>query len=140
MDPYERWLAYLLRFGGIVTGAAFFTIFLPQAWMASTHRGLGLGEFPAVPITDYLTRSLSAMYAFHGGFLLVLSTNVRRFRPIVVYVGWATFAFGVLQTAIDVNAGLPRWWILGEGPWLLVIGPVIVWLSARVKPFEEALD
>lgn len=134
MDRNERWLTYLLRLGGILTGSAFLTIFLPESWMASIHRDLGLGEFPAAPITDYMARSLSGMYAFHGGFLLVLSTNVRRFRPVVLYVGWATAAFGALLLGIDLHAGLPSWWLLGEGPWVLLIGLVIVRLCATLQP------
>lgn len=105
--------------------------------MASTHRDLGLGEFPAAGITDYMARSLSAMYAFHGGFLLVLSMNVRRFLPVVLYVGWATFALGAFLTGIDLHAGLPSWWILAEGPWVLLIGLLIVRLCAGIKPFDR---
>ena len=55
---------------------AFFAIFLPVRWMAVTHEWLGLGEFPASPLVDYLTRSASLLYAWHGGLLLVLSPRI----------------------------------------------------------------
>ena len=133
MNQSERLLVFLLRLGGALTGSAVLAVFLPESWMAAVHRSIGLGEFPASPLTDYLTRSLSAMYAFHGGFLLALSTNVRRFRGVIVYVGWATLVLGVLLTGIDLHAGLPAWWLWAEGPWVSVIGFVIVRLASRVE-------
>ena len=126
-------LVFLLRLGAVLTGSAFFTMFMPEATMASIHQSLGLGPFPAAPITNYLTRSLSAMYAFHGGLLFVLSTDVRRFRPVIVFVGWATAALGIALTAIDLAAPMPAWWLLGEGPWVILIGLVIARLSRRVE-------
>ncbi|MFQ5528313.1 MAG: hypothetical protein ACE5GX_18915, partial [Thermoanaerobaculia bacterium] len=56
-NRHERVLVVILRIGAIVTGSAFFTMFLPEATMASVHTSLGLGEFPASPLTGYLTRS-----------------------------------------------------------------------------------
>lgn len=133
MKQSERWLVFLLRLGGVLTASAFFAVFLPPSWMAAIHASLGLGEFPSAPMTDYLARSLSAMYAFHGGLLFVLSSDVRRFRRVIVYVGWATLALGGILTGIDVYAGLPAWWILGEGPWVAAIGLLIVRLASRVS-------
>ena len=59
-------LVFLLRLAGSVTASAFLAIFLPVEWMASTHRWLGLGEFPRAPVVDYLARSIAALYGFHG--------------------------------------------------------------------------
>lgn len=132
MERSERWLVLLLRLGGVLTGSAFFTIFLPESTMVSTHRALGLGDFPAAPLTTYLTRSLSAMYAFHGVILLALSTNVRRYRPVIVVVAWATATMGLILTGIDLWAPMPMWWTLAEGPWVVLIGLVLVGLARRI--------
>lgn len=131
MHPSERWLVLLLRFGGVLLGSAVLAIFLPDGAMAAIHRQLGLGEYPEAPLTSYLTRSTSALYAFHGGLLLALSTDVRRFRPLVRFVAWATLGLGLAQTAIDLNAGLPLWWTLVEGPWVIAVGVLLVWLVGR---------
>lgn len=133
-DKYERALVFLLRLGAILTGSAFFTLFIPAATMASIHENLGLGAFPASPLTNYLTRSLSAMYAFHGGLLFVLSTNVRRFKPVVLFLGWATAVLGVALLVIDLRAPMPDWWVFAEGPWVIAIGLVIAGLSRRIEP------
>jgi hypothetical protein len=132
MNRNELWLTRLLRLGGVITGSAVFTLFLPEAWMASTHRALGLGEFPAAPITGYLARSVSAMYAYHGALLLALSTDVRRHLRAIRWLGWATLAMGLALIGIDLKAGLPSWWLLLEGPWVAAIGVVIVLLCRRV--------
>ena len=129
----EKVLVLLLRAGALMTGSAFFAIFLPETSMASAHESLGLGEFPAAPLSNYLTRSLSAMYAFHGGLLFVLSLNVRRFKPVVTYVGWATAALGVILLGIDLHAPMPAWWVFAEGPWVIAIGLVIAGLARRIE-------
>ena len=133
MRPSERWLVYLLRFGGVLLGSAVFAIFLPDAWMAAIHQRLGLGEYPQAPLTSYLTRSLSAMYAFHGLLLLALSTDVDRFRPVLRFVAWATVGLGVALLAIDFMAPMPVWWRLAEGPWVLLTGGLLVYLVGRLE-------
>ena len=107
----ERILIVLLRFSGAVTLLAFPTMLLPVEWMAATHRWLGLGEFPATPIVDYLTRSLSAMYGFHGGLMLVVSINVRRYAAVVTYLGVMYMFLGLLLLVVDIHAALPLFWI-----------------------------
>ncbi len=124
----ERLLILLLRLGGGLASCAVFAIFLPVEWMAATHRWLGLGEFPATTVTDYLTRSLSGLYAIHGGLLLALSLDVRRFAPVVAYIGWVNAAFGIVLVGIDLHAGMPLYWTVTEGPPLFVVGLLVVWL------------
>ena len=133
MTPHERWLVYLLRFGAVLLGSAFFAMFLPNGWMAAIHRWLGLGEYPDAPLTSYLTRSLSAFYAFHGGLLLALSTDVRRFRPVLLFVAWATVILGVALTLIDFHARMPSWWTLTEGPWVVLTGVLLIWLVSKTR-------
>lgn len=137
MASRERILVVVLRVGGILTGSAVFAVFLPTAWMAEIHRAIGLGEFPDTPLVQYLTRTLSGLYALHGGMLLVMSAGVRRYRPLLVYFGLATAAFGLIAWGVDVTAGLPRWWVVGEGPPVLAIGLAIAWL-ARGLPVRAA--
>ncbi len=99
--------------------------------MARIHADLGLGIFPAAPLTDYLARSVSALYAFHGGMLLILSTDVRRYLPAVRLLGWLTAGFGLVLLGIDLHAPMPGWWTFMEGPWVLAVGLLIVWLCGR---------
>jgi hypothetical protein len=128
----ERLLAVLLRVAGVILLTAFGAILLPTGWMAAIHRWLSLGDFPASSLVDYLTRSISALYAIKGGLYLLLSTDVRRYVTIIGYVAWSAIAFGPALIAIDVHAGLPLRWTLGEGPLILIVGIVLLGLSRRV--------
>jgi hypothetical protein len=114
----------------VVTASAFFTIVLPVEWMASTHRWLGLGDFPRAPVVDYLARSIAALYGFHGVLLLIVSTDPVTYRAIVWFVAIMNVAFGILVMAIDLHAGMPLWWTLGEGPPIVAFGIVIAILNA----------
>jgi hypothetical protein len=130
-------LVFLLRCGAVLTGSAFLAVFLPVDWMASTHRWLGLGEFPRAPIVDYLARSVAAFYGFHGVLLFLISTDVVRFRPLVWYVAVMNVLLGVTLLAIDVHAGLPAYWIALEGPPVIVIGLLVAFFNWRLVPAAD---
>lgn len=132
MSAEERWLVLLLRVFGAVTLCAFFAIFLPTSWMASTHRWLGIGDFPHAPLTEYLTRSIAGLYALHGGFVVLASTDVRRFAPLVTYIAVGDALFGLGLVAIDAIAGLPWYWTAVEGPSVMVASVLILWLQFRM--------
>ena len=133
MNARERALILLLRLSGGLLVLAFFAVFLPTEWMARTHRWLGLGEFPRTPLVDYLTRSASALYCIHGGLLVVLSRDVRRFAPLVVYVAVAGIVFGAAMIAVDLGAGMPLYWTVGEGPSILLVGLATLWLARGIQ-------
>jgi hypothetical protein len=122
------YLKILLRIGGVLTGSAFFAMVMPTEWMASTHERLGLGEFSRAPVVEYLARSVAALYGFHGILLFVVARDPVRLRPIVVYLGCFNMVFGALLIAIGLEAGLPSWWIAGEGPSIIVVGLLILLL------------
>jgi len=126
-------LQLLLRLAGVITTFAFLAMFLPTDWMASTHERLGLGEFPRSPLVDYLTRSVAALYGFHGALLLLISRDPVKYRTIVQFVAVINVAFGVMMLLIDLHAGMPWWWTVGEGPPIIVFGVVIGYLNRSVK-------
>jgi hypothetical protein len=125
-------LQLLLRLAGVFACTAFLAIFLPADWMASTHQWLGLGEFPRSPLVDYLTRSVAALYGFHGALLLLISRDPVRYRTIVQFVAVMNMVFGAIMALIDWHAGLPWWWTLGEGPPIIAFGAVIAFLNRSV--------
>lgn len=127
-----RVLALLLRLIGLVMLPAFVAVFLPTAWMARTHSALGLGDFPATPVVDYLTRSISALYGFHGGLLLVVSGNVERYRGVVAYVATMHLLFGVAMLAIDLHAGMPWLWTVAEGPPIVAAALIMLYLLRSI--------
>jgi hypothetical protein len=129
-------LVGLLRFAGCVLLLAFGAMFLPQDWMASTHEWLGMGTFPRSPVVDYLTRSVAALYGFHGGLMLVVAGNPERYSGIVRYFAFLNVALGLILVGIDMHAGMPGWWTLGEGPPIIAFGIVIGVLSLKLETGE----
>lgn len=117
-----RALTMLLRLAGVVTSSAFLAMLLPTDWMAATHQRLGFGEFPRIPVMEYLTRSIAALYGFHGGLLLLIARNPIKHIIVVRYVAFMNVALGVMLLVIDLEAGLPEWWTLVEGPPIILVG------------------
>jgi hypothetical protein len=78
-----------------------------------------------------LTRSVAALYGFHGALLLLLARDPDRYRPIVLFIGVTNVVFGAVMVAIDVFAGLPWWWTLAEGPAVAAFGAVVLYLVRR---------
>ena len=132
----DRSLSWLLRFVGGIELCAIPFVLIPISWMAEIHASLlGLGPMPQAPIVDYLTRSLSMLYAVHGAVVFRLSFDVVRFRPLVGFLGWLHAALGVAILAIDLAAGLPWWWVIGEGPGIAVGGALVLMLNR--EPVSE---
>jgi hypothetical protein len=134
MKSPERILVWLLRVFGATTLAALGPIFMPYDWMNLIHQRFGMGELPHIPIVEYLTRSISALYAFHGALLLLVSTDVRRYLPIVRFLGVGAAVIGILLFGLDWAVGMPVLWTIGEGPPVVVLSAVILVLAGRVKP------
>jgi len=122
------YLTLLLWMGGVLTGSAFVAMIMPTEWMASTHERLGLGVFPRTPVVEYLARSIAALYGFHGILLFVVAHDPVRLRPVVIALGWFNIALGAMLLAIDLDAGLPAWWTVAEGPSIVVVGILILLL------------
>ena len=128
-------ITFLLRVGGFLLLLATFAIFLPVDVMAGIHRWLGVGEYPDGPITAYLARSTSALYAMHGAMMLMVSIDVVKYFRFVVLLGWLHTVFGIVIFFTGLLAPLPWYWVLGEGPPVVAIGLLLVFLSR--KPIDR---
>ena len=87
-------LVFLLRLMGVSALLALVAVFMPMSWMAATHRWLGLGEMPTVPIVEYLARSLSAFYFFFGTLCLLAASSLDRYRQLVRLLALAFVVMG----------------------------------------------
>jgi len=126
-------LTVLLRLAGLITLTAFVAMVLPAAWMASTHRALGFGDWPETPVFEYLARSIAALYGFHGGLLVLIAGDPARHITIVKYMAFMYVAFGLIVLAIDLDAGMPMWWTLAEGPPIATTGVVFAILARDLR-------
>jgi len=140
MTRSERHLAICLRVIGAASLLAVVAVFMPRAWMAWCHEMLGLGPFPDAPVTEYLARSASLFYALSGGVYVFVSLDVRRYARVVTVLAVATIVCGVVLLSIDMRAGMPWWWTVGEGPFVVAVGIAILLLQVRARSETEAAD
>jgi hypothetical protein len=129
----RRLLTWLLYVMGGVMSVAFVAVVLPTSAMAAIADWLGVGPLSRSPLTEYLTRSLSAMYGVLGILHLYLARDVVRHLDLIVVLGWLTILAGVIQTAVDFTAGMPPLWSWSEGPSTVAIGLAYVWLARRAR-------
>lgn len=106
-------------------------VFFPASLMATCHRWLGLGDFPNAPITIYLARSTSLLYAMHGAVMLYVACHFDRCKSLVPLLGLLHVVLGVTMIGIDLNAGMPLYWTAGEGLPIALTGGAILWLFDR---------
>lgn len=128
-----RNLTRLLQLIGGLLLCATLAVFLPREWLVDIHQALGLGTFPAAPVTEYLARTIAAIYALHGGMLLMVSRDVVRHAPLVCYLAVTGCAFGAVVLVVDIGTGMPIWWIAVEGPSTIAVNLLIVTLLWRAR-------
>src|SRR5262245_21357639 len=106
----EMLLRWLLIANGVMTLLALAAVFFPTSTMDMFHRRLMQTPLPEGPIVQYLSRSVSALYAAFGSLTLVLAWGLRRFAPLVTLWGIVAILFGVILLWIDINAPMPAHW------------------------------
>ena len=131
MADKPRLLAALLRLEGTIEMLAFIAVVMPHAWMAAAHRWLGMGELSAFPLLDYMIRSVSLLYGLHGVLLLLLATDVERFRLLIIYTAASYLLAALAFTAIDVRNSMPWWWSVSEVGSVIWLGLALFWLLRK---------
>jgi hypothetical protein len=63
---------------------------------------------------------------------LVLSRDVRRYLPVVKCLAALAIVFGAGMFILDVMAGMPLAWTASEGPFVIILGGVMLWLARRM--------
>jgi hypothetical protein len=122
---WRRLQAWVLGLVGAAEVLAFGAVFLPQATMAMIHDWLGLGEMPRAPVFDSLVRQVSFTYGLHGVALLLMATDVARYRPLVILSAIGYLVTAPVFIAIDVANGVPWYWMANNGGACLLIGVVL---------------
>lgn len=132
----DRLLLLFLRFVGGVSLLAFGAAVMPAQWIVQAAEELGFEPFPDSPLTFYLARNLSLLYGFVGAALLILASDLKRYRPLIRWAAIGTMAFGLLQLIVDSMAGLPVWWTLGEALSTL-FGGILLFAIDRATPMPD---
>jgi hypothetical protein len=133
MTRTDKVLVFLLRLVGVGSLLALVPVVMPFSWMVATHRWLGLGEMPTAPVVEYLARDLSAFYALVGALLLVMASDLERYRPLVRFFALAFIVLSILFMGVDLAAGMPWWWSASEGPGGVVFGALLFVLARPIS-------
>lgn len=131
MNSYFRLLRLLVILGGCTLTSAAGAVFFSPELMVSVHRSLGMGDFPVQPITVYLAKSAAMLYAVHGAVLLFVAINFNQYKHLVPFLGWLHVAMGAGLIYIDTASGMPSWWLASEGPPVIALGLIFVWLYRK---------
>ena len=133
MVPAERVLKLVLRLAAVMLLTALVPAIMPFHWMELIHEKMGMGKLPDALIVHYLTRSCSLMYALHGAILLFISFDVRRYLPFLIFQSWLSMGFGASMLALDLSIGMSVGWTIGEGPFIIGLGLLILLLTRRLR-------
>jgi len=133
----ETSLKVFLRIAGAMCLVAAVPFLMPRAWIVACHAWLGLGAFPQQPVAEYLARSTSALCAFYGGLLWVLSGDVRRYAPIITYQAVAIAFLAIVGNVLSVRCGMPVWWAAGDAAGASTIGVVSLVLQWRIRAADR---
>lgn len=125
-----RWL--LLLMGGMAM-LAVVAMVMPTDWMEAGNDAMGLGLFQRSVLMEYLTRSLSALYAIVGTLIVYVALNLRRYLELAIVIGWLTVLLGLALTVIDIAVGMPTIWTWAEGPPTVLLGVAFIWLARRAR-------
>jgi hypothetical protein len=97
----------VLRVISSVSFIALPAIFAPRLTVEKLSVLLGFGKPPHLPLLIYMTSGASCVYLGQAILLWLMSGDVVRYRPLIVFCGWAYLAFGPLFFWIDISAGMP---------------------------------
>lgn len=128
----ERALTWLLRLFGVSSLFAVIFVAAPHDWMRAIHARFELGVMPDSPVVWYLARSTSAFYAIVGGLFLLVSFDIERYRPVLVYLAWSVTLLGSVLLVVDVAEGMPAYWTVSEGPFVILSGIVLLYLTRSI--------
>lgn len=133
-ESTEQILKFILRWIGTVSLTALIFVFAPYSWMDSIHNLLGMGQLADQPVVGYLARSTSAFYVLLGGLFWILSFDLRRYQPVMIYLSIAILFLGITLLIVDWWEGMPFFWKIWEGPVLILFGIALLVLSRRLSP------
>ncbi len=134
MTGRQRALVWYLRAYAVLLLLALPALVVPTRWLAWAYEALGLGTWSQLPLVEYLARSASAIYALVGLLVLWMSFDPPRYRPVLLLLGWVSLPGGVYLLVLDWMLDFPWWWVVLEGPVVLLSGVVLVVLARQSAP------
>ena len=86
-------------------------------------------------IVRFVFPSIALVSGKENSFLEVVihARDISRFLGVIQCLALPGIAFGTGTLFLDIAAGMPDYWIPGEGPLVTPLGIALFWLARRVK-------
>lgn len=127
----------LLRFTAIILFTGLPGALLPGIAAEKFSWLMDLGQPPLGPLMIYLSGNAGFIYVVLGVLVWAISNDPVRHRPLVVLMGWLLVIGGPAYLSIDLQAGLPAWWIALDSVACLAVGSGILW-ACRLRPSGQS--
>lgn len=128
---------FILRALALVSFIALPAIFVPRLAVEKFSVLMGFGKPPPMPLLIYMTSGASCVYVAQGLLMWFMSRDVVRYRPLIVFCGWAYLAFGPLFLWIDLSAGMPAFQVAADSLSCLFAGGALLascYYGGKVRP------
>lgn len=135
-DRHLRLQKWILRIMALVALPVVPAIFAPHLTVEKLSWLLGFGQPPKTPLLFYLGAGGSCIYLIFSAMLWIISSDVVRYRPLVVFTAWVCVICGPLYVWIDTQTEMPRWWWLMDSLSCFLGGVALLWAigkAARVR-------
>jgi hypothetical protein len=129
----QQLLAWLLRVSGAVEILAFIAVIMPTSWMIAAHAWLGMGEMQASTLVMFMIRQSSYVYGAHGISLLILATDVKRFRPLILFNALSFLLAAPVFFVIDYFTGMPWFWTIFDPVGCALFGVGVLILDRKIR-------
>jgi hypothetical protein len=134
----EQLQSLLLRVTGAVELLAFVAVVMPRSWMEAGHEWLGLGAMPQSAVLMFMIRQASYTYGMHAISLWILASDVRRFRPLVIFNAVSFLLAAPIFLAIDYTSGMPLFWTLSDTASCAFFGGALLWLTRPARALPQS--
>lgn len=123
-----------LRFTALVLFTGLPGALLPGPAAVKFSWLMGLGQPPLGPLQVYLSGNAGFVYVVLGVLVWMLARDPRRYRPLVAALAVILLAGGPAYLSIDLQAGLPLWWVLLDSVACLAVGGVLLGALLADRP------
>lgn len=123
----ERLQKIVLRLMALVALPVLPAIIAPQFAVEKLSWLAGFGQPPNAPLLCYVTAGGSFVYLLVSVMLWIISHDVARYRPLVLFAAWACLIAGPVYGWIDSQTGMPTWWMLMDALSCLVGGAALLY-------------
>ena len=129
---HEKLLTLILKGFGIICCLAVVPLLMPTSWMAACHEWLGMGEFPGMPVAEYLARMTSGLCAFLGMLALLLARDLQRYAGAIRLLAISVCLLEVINLFYGLPSGMPAWWIWSDAVGAGGFAIVVIYLQQKI--------